>query len=127
MIKAFITVLFSLISFSVLSSPPGFNSPEGQGYIHGGFSGAGPELTNVSVARTLPDDAWVKLEGRITRRIGYEIYEFKDATGTIMVEIDDKYWMGQSVSPETLLQIEGEIERDWSSLEVDVKSLRIIK
>jgi len=78
------------------------------------------------VAKTLRDDAWVVLEGNITRQIGHELYEFKDASGTIMTEIDAKYWMGQNVTPTTRLRIEGEIDRDWNSLEVDVKSVRIL-
>ena len=124
--KLRVAVFLTAFTAGVHAQSPGFNAPEGQGYIHGGFSGPAPALTTVAVAKTLRDDAWVVLEGNITRQIGHELYEFKDTSGTIMAEIDAKYWMGQSVTPATRLRIEGEIDRDWNSLEVDVKSVRII-
>ncbi|EOI1351368.1 YgiW/YdeI family stress tolerance OB fold protein [Citrobacter amalonaticus] len=124
--KLCVAVILTTLSPAVYAQSPGFNAPEGQGYIHGGFSGPAPTLTTVAVAKTLRDDAWVVLEGNITRQIGHELYEFKDASGTIMVEIDAKYWMGQSVTPATRLRIEGEIDRDWNNLEVDAKSVRIL-
>ncbi|EPB4368941.1 YgiW/YdeI family stress tolerance OB fold protein [Citrobacter freundii] len=124
--KLFIAVFLTVISAGVCARAPGFNAPEGQKYIHGGFTGPVPTLTTVAVAKTLRDDAWVVLEGNITRQIGHELYEFRDASGTIMVEIDDKYWMGQNATPETRLRIEGEIDRDWNSLEVDAKSVRVL-
>ncbi|WP_410700067.1 YgiW/YdeI family stress tolerance OB fold protein [Citrobacter farmeri] len=124
--KLRVAVFLTAFTAVVHAQSPGFNAPEGQGYIHGGFSGPAPTLTTVAIAKTLRDDAWVVLEGNITRQIGHELYEFKDTSGTIMAEIDAKYWMGQSVNPATRLRIEGEIDRDWNSLEVDVKSVRII-
>lgn len=124
--KLCIAVLLTVISAGVCAQAPGFNVTEGQTYIHGGFTGPAPTLTTVAVAKTLRDDAWVVLEGNITRQIGHELYEFRDASGTIMVEIDDKYWVGQSATPDTRLRIEGEIDRDWNSLEVDAKSVRVL-
>lgn len=124
--KLCIAVFLTVISAGVCARAPGFNAPEGQTYIHGGFTGPAPTLMTVAVAKTLRDDAWVVLEGNITRQIGHELYEFRDASGTIMVEIDDKYWVGQSATPDTRLRIEGEIDRDWNSLEVDAKSVRVL-
>ncbi|ELO61369.1 YgiW, partial [Salmonella enterica subsp. enterica serovar Enteritidis str. 648904 3-6] len=45
------------------------------------------------------DDAWVVLEGNIIRQVGHELYEFRDSSGTVYVDIDNKYWMGQTASP----------------------------
>ena len=78
-------------------------------------------------AKTLRDDAWVVLEGNIIRQVGHELYEFKDATGTIYVDIDDKRWMGQSLSPADKVRIEGEVDKDWNSVEIDVKTVRVLK
>ncbi|MEX9225888.1 YgiW/YdeI family stress tolerance OB fold protein, partial [Providencia rettgeri] len=72
------------------------------------------------------DDAWVSLEGHIVKQIGKELYEFKDSTGSIAVDIDDRRWRGQVVTPETKVRLDGEIDKEWASLEVDVKRVTII-
>ncbi len=77
-------------------------------------------------ARTYRDDAWVVLEGNIIRQVGHELYEFRDSSGSVYVDIDDKRWMGQTVSPESKVRIEGEVEKDWNSLEIDVKNLQLV-
>lgn len=124
--KLCIALCLTVISAVAYARTPGFNAPDGQVYTHGGFTGPAPVLTTVAVAKTLRDDAWVILEGNITRQLGHELYEFRDASGTIMVEIDDKYWAGQNATPASRVRIEGEIDRDWNNLEVDAKSVRIL-
>ncbi|MDL4455004.1 NirD/YgiW/YdeI family stress tolerance protein [Klebsiella michiganensis] len=42
----------------------------------------------------------MQLEGQITRRLGHERYEFRDASGTVVLDIDDKVWHGVTVSAE---------------------------
>lgn len=78
-------------------------------------------------AKTLRNDAWVVLEGNIIKQIGHELYEFRDTSGTIYVDIDDKRWMGQTVSPDKKVRIEGEVDKDWNSVEIDVKNLHVLK
>ncbi|WP_280529162.1 YgiW/YdeI family stress tolerance OB fold protein [Burkholderia perseverans] len=101
-------------------SPGGFGSP-------GGFKGPTPGLTTVAQARSLPDDAWVVLEGHIVKQIGHELYEFRDKSGTIRLDLDDKRWMGQTVAPTDKVHIEGEVDKDWNSVEIDVKTLRLMQ
>ncbi len=48
---------------------------------------------------------------------------FQDATGTIHVEIDHDEWGGNAVSPTDLVEIKGEVDKDWNSVEIDVKSV----
>lgn len=75
----------------------------------------------------MPDDRWVTLHGYIDRRIGVELYEFRDETGTINVDIDYKYWRGQTIQPTDRVEIRGEIDNEWDEfhkpVEVDVKQL----
>lgn len=73
----------------------------------------------------MSDDAWITLRGHIVQQIGKELYLFRDDTGTINVDIDDKRWMGQIVTPDDRVELQGEIDKDWNSIELDVK--RIIK
>jgi uncharacterized protein (TIGR00156 family) len=124
--KILLAALFAGMSFGV-SAQEGFVSAEGQGYSQGGFKGPTPGVASVTQVKTLRDDAWVVVEGNIIRQVGHELYEFKDATGTIYVEIDDKRWMGQTLSPADKVRLEGEIDKDWNSVEIDVKTVRLLK
>lgn len=124
--KILLAALFAGMTFGV-SAQEGFVSAEGQGYSQGGFKGPTPGVASVAQVKTLRDDSWVVLEGNIIRQVGHELYEFKDATGTIYVDIDDKRWMGQTLSPADKVRIEGEVDKDWNSVEIDVKTVRVMK
>ena len=78
-------------------------------------------------AKTFRDDAWVVLEGNIIRQVGHELYEFRDNSGTVYVDIDDKRWLGQSATPTNKVRIEGEVDKDWNSVEIDVKVINVLK
>lgn len=131
--KAFIAasvaagLLFSLSAFAQPSG--GFNGP-GQNSAtptpatqKGGFVGPDAATTTVEQAKGLRDDAWVVLEGNIVRKIGKELYEFRDSTGSVNVDIDDNNWNGVSVTPNDKIRIEGEVDKDWNSVEIDVKKV----
>jgi uncharacterized protein (TIGR00156 family) len=55
----------------------------------GGFKGPSIGISTAAEAKNLKDDAPVALRGNIVRHLGKDKYEFKDASGTITVEIDD--------------------------------------
>ncbi len=93
----------------------------------GWFQGPEAERSTVAQAKELKDDAWVILEGSIVKKVGDERYEFRDNSGTIVTDIDDSVWAGQNVSPKDKVRIEGEIDKDLSSVEVDVKALKLLK
>jgi len=98
-------------------------------YAQGGFQGpsSNSAITTVEQAKTARDDTKVVLRGHIIEHIRSDDYLFKDNTGTIRVDIDHDKWMGQTVTPETLVEIQGEVDKDWNSVEIDVKSIRIIQ
>jgi uncharacterized protein (TIGR00156 family) len=77
-------------------------------------------------ALALMDDTHVVLEGQIVKRLQDELYEFKDATGTIQVEIDDEDWPAQKVSENTKVRLTGEVDKDFNSHEVDVDRVELI-
>ncbi|MDR1872528.1 MAG: YgiW/YdeI family stress tolerance OB fold protein [Deltaproteobacteria bacterium] len=93
----------------------------------GGFTGPGLSLTTVAEALKLPDDSYAHLKGNIIRHLGKDKYLFSDATGEINVDIDADKWHGQNVTPETTVEIKGEIDKDWNSVEVDVDQIAIVK
>ena len=54
----------------------------------------------------------VVLEGKVIERIKGDDYRFRDSTGVIEVEIDDHVFKGQTVSPDTLICIEAEVDTE---------------
>lgn len=96
---------------------------------YGGFTGpqAGGANT-VAGALKAWDDTMVTLKGNILRQVAHEKYEFRDATGTIIVEIDDDEWYGVSVGPNDVVEIYGEVDAEiYRKNQVDVKSIRKVQ
>ena len=117
-------LLFSVTAFAQQSG--GFSGPDAtktQNTQKGGFVGPDAATTTVEQAKGLRDDAWVVLEGNIVRKVGKELYEFRDSTGTVNVDIDDDNWGGVSITPNDKVRIEGEVDKDWNSVEIDVKKV----
>ncbi|WON75771.1 YgiW/YdeI family stress tolerance OB fold protein [Serratia sp. UGAL515B_01] len=123
--KIALVTLLALCSTAVFAQQGGFvdnNAPQAQ--QQGGFSGPSATLTTVDKVKSMGDDTWVMLQGNIEQRVGDELYTFRDATGTITVEIDQKRWNGLSVGPKDKVQIEGKVDKEWSNVEIDVKNIK---
>ncbi|AIN19411.1 OB-fold nucleic acid binding domain protein [Yersinia rochesterensis] len=108
----------------------GFDGPattQAQPATQGGFSGPSTSSTTVDKVSTMRDDAYVTLQGSIVERLSHDTYTFRDSTGTITVDIDSKRWKGQTITPQDKVQIEGKVDKDWNSVEVDVKNITKIK
>ena len=101
----------------------GFSGPSATQTQSGGFQGPNGSSTTVESAKSLRDDTWVTLRGNIVERISDDLYVFKDATGTINVDIDHKRWNGVTVTPQDTVEIQGEVDKDWNSVEIDVKQI----
>ena len=95
---------------------------------YGGYSGASnAKCVNASDVKNLRDGEFVTLIGTIQSKIGNEKYSFKDKTGTVTVEIDDKDWNGLTVSATDNVIIEGEVDKDFRTVEIEVKTVRLSK
>lgn len=93
----------------------------------GGFSGPGVAVSTVEQAKSMRDDAHIVLRGVIAQHLGKDKYLFKDQTGTVTVEIDHDKWGGQTVTPDTTVELRGEVDKDWNSVEIDVDSVLIVQ
>ncbi|HNP35635.1 MAG TPA: NirD/YgiW/YdeI family stress tolerance protein [Woeseiaceae bacterium] len=92
----------------------------------GGFQGPdGRSLVTAAEVEGLADDTQVRLLGYIVRKTGDEEYEFKDDSGTLIVEIDDDDWRGVNVSPGDKVQLTGEVDKEWNRTEVEVDSVQL--
>ncbi|MFC0225225.1 YgiW/YdeI family stress tolerance OB fold protein [Serratia aquatilis] len=123
--KIALVTLLALCSTPVLAQQGGFvdnNAPQAR--QQGGFSGPSASLTTADKVKSMSDDTWVMLQGNIEQRVGDDLYTFRDATGTLTVEIDQKRWNGLAITPKDKVQLEGKVDKEWSNLEVDVKTIK---
>ena len=107
-----------IVLVAALLAAPALAAPAAAGY-----TGPGPAVMTVAQAKSLRDDAQVTLQGNIIRSLGGKKYLFQDATGTITVEIKTNRWEGLQVGPESRVEIHGELDKDWSSVEVEVERI----
>ncbi|PLR29251.1 TIGR00156 family protein [Chimaeribacter arupi] len=123
--KMTLAALIALFTLPAVAQQGGFIAPNAPAQAsQGGFTGPAASPATVKAVQEMKDDAWVRLEGHIEQRTGDEHYLFRDNTGTLTVEIDDKRWAGQNVSPTDKVQLEGEVDKEWSNVQVDVKSVK---
>ena len=127
---AALLAITALVSMPVLAAQTGGfvdpSAPTAQ-VQKGGFSGPNGTVATVKQAQDMKDDAWVTMRGNIEKRIGDEDYQFRDATGTMKVEIDHKRWEGQTISPKDNVELQGKIDKDFNSVELDVKQIRKVQ
>lgn len=129
---AAMTAIVALVSMPVLAAEQGgFTGPSSTTQVSstaqaGGFTAPSGAVTTVANAKSLRDDTWVTLRGKITERISDDLYKFQDASGVINVDIDHKRWNGVTVGPQDTVEIQGEVDKDWNSVEIDVKQIRKI-
>lgn len=83
--------------------------------------------SSISAVRQMPNDTYVTVEGNIVQQQGRdkEKYLFKDATGEILVEIDDKLWKGQAITPETKVRILGELDQNRNPERIKIDAVYI--
>jgi len=86
----------------------------------GGFVGGAETIVTVAQVKDMRDDVNVIVKGKILQRAGDEKYLFEDSTGSIIVEIDDKDWRGQTVTPNDTIKLYGEVDRGFLKTEIDV-------
>lgn len=74
------------------------------------------------------DDQMVVLEGNLINQVRSDKYTLRDATGTIVVEIDDRIFAGQRVDSNTKVRVEGEIDTEiMKPNEVEAHRLTVIR
>lgn len=78
-------------------------------------------VSKVSEVNNMADDTMVYLQGYLVQNLGNEMYIFQDASGTMTIEIDDDLIANNTVSPETMVWIAAEVDKngDVVSLEAD--------
>lgn len=86
------------------------------------------QVTTVKAAKEAADDTPAVLEGSIVKRLHGEHYEFKDATGSMQVEIDHEDWpQGVDVSEKTKVRLTGEVDHERKGVEIDVDRVEVLQ
>ena len=76
------------------------------------------------------DREYVCMTGNIVNKVmtDHEKYTFRDATGSMVIEIEDKVFAGQEVTPETRIRICGEVDTEtFKPNEFDAEGLQILR
>ena len=105
------------------------NALQNQQQTQGGFIGPSLAIGINTVKEAIEagmfsDDTPVNLTGYITHSLGNELYQFQDSTGDIKIKIDHDKWFGLEVTPQTKITIQGEIDKDLNSIEIDVDRIQ---
>ena len=82
------------------------------------------DIMTIEQVQGLGDNAPVMLEGMIIQSLGDEKYTFQDPSGaTIIVEIDDEDWKGLKPTPQDVVIITGETDKNGNITEIDVETI----
>ncbi|MFJ7311528.1 YgiW/YdeI family stress tolerance OB fold protein [Pseudomonas sp. NPDC098747] len=97
-------------------------------FANGGYSGPSAKMpvNTAAEASAARDDEKVVLEGRIVKQLRSDLYEFKDATGSITVEIDDDLWPMAAISERNQVRLVGEVDREVFDRQIDVDHIELI-
>ena len=113
-----------IFAVSALALALGMSGAASAQMVSGGFQGPGLAPMSVADALKLNDDTAVVLVGQIERSLGDEKYLFKDASGTVTVEIDNEDWRGLNVTPQDTVILNGEIDKEmFKDTKIDVDSI----
>lgn len=116
MIAVFASVGAAMAGFDSTSAPA-MSTTTG---AKGGFMGGPETVVTIKQVNEMRDDVPVIIQGKIVQRAGDEKYLFEDSTGSIIVEIDDDDWRGQTVRPEDIVKLYGEVDRGIFKTEIEI-------
>ena len=111
---------------SLALTVPAFAGFEGPNASTGGFAGPGPQtITKAAQVQNALDDTTCTLEGNILERLSKNKYD----SGKITVEIGQRIFGSNRVTPETRVRLTGEVDhkKQGRANEVDVRYLEIVK
>ncbi|MEY4506948.1 MAG: hypothetical protein RL297_1526 [Pseudomonadota bacterium] len=87
---------------------------------------ASPKPSTAAQAKESLPGNQVTLNGNLVSHVRGEYYMFRDASGEMRVEVDNKLWQNRRVAPETRVQLVGEVDFDTSGRFVEVDSLAVV-
>lgn len=110
---------------AVAAGPTGFSGQDRPGAPQG-FNLE--KMASISQLKSqAKDDKVVVIEGRFTKQIEKDKFEFTDAKGqTILVELDDdRNW--SHVRKDALVELTAEVDKDFTSTELDALQVKALQ
>lgn len=117
-----------ILVFTVLISGAAFAGFNGQYDNNQGFkSSVNPVVSPIKDVLKMRDNQVATVKGNIVKRMSDDKYLFKDNSGEMTVEIDNKYWGGLQVDESNVLELTGKVDKDFNSISLEVFTVKKIK
>ena len=71
---------------------------------------AAKNVVTVAKAKTLADETGVTITGSIVKHVSGDDFEFKDTSGSIIIDVDDDLWKPMQLKAGDKVQIVGEVD-----------------
>lgn len=91
--------------------------------VQHGFVDESLALKTVGEALNAKDDTPVILIGSIVKQVDKNEFLFKDSTGEVQIEVKKRAWKNQTITPQDTIEIRGKVDKEWSSVEIDVRQI----
>ena len=116
--KISVVALFAIMPVVGAIAGPGMNKN-----MNNNMQKQQPTYWSVTEVVEMPDNTPVVMRGRIKQSMGEQMYLFEDSTGTIMLEIDEEDWNGNTVRVDDMVTIYGNVDKDGRVAEIDVTAV----
>lgn len=118
--------IITLASILAIATPAmaGFQGDSNNGGYASSQKSSGT-INTVAKAKQAHDNARFSLVGNITNCFDDDECTFKDATGSIRIDVEDGAWRGQTVNARTKVSISGKVDRDDGRVTLDVHSISV--
>ncbi len=83
-------------------------------------------VVSVAQAKDSLPGRYVTVSGHIAAHLRGDYYSFRDGTGEIRVEIEDKAWLGRQIGPETKVRLLAEVDLGPTGRYLWVKSIDLV-
>ncbi len=116
---------FAMLLLLLALAKPSFSQFTGEGSTGKFYTAA--EIKD-DASRLDRSDALVKLKGNIVSQLNKDTYMFQDTTGTLKVEIKQKYLPATPFDEKTIIVLIGEVDYDFlEGTEVEAEQMIIIE
>lgn len=83
-------------------------------------------VSQVSAVQNMPEDSTVYIQGYLIQNLGNEMYTFQDDSGTITVEIDEDLMDPSATTPNTLVWIAAEVNKDGEVTSLEAEEIQFL-
>ncbi|QQX80424.1 NirD/YgiW/YdeI family stress tolerance protein [Shewanella sp. KX20019] len=88
--------------------------------------GVASHVNTAADAMNAKDDTPVELTGYLVQSLGDENYLFRDESGEVKVEIDNKLIRDIEVTSDNKVTLIGQVDDEWKGIEIEIDSIRLV-